>query len=61
MLKVKDVQEILGIGKKQAYEFIGEVEYRIKYNKDYPFPVKRIGRSIRIPKDPFFDWLKQGD
>lgn len=47
-LSVKDVKQILNIGTAAAYNLI--------HSKT--FPVIRIGNSFRIPKEPFFEWLK---
>lgn len=47
VLTPKDVQEILGIGRRQTYELLA----------DPPFHVVRIGRLFKIPKDPFYKWL----
>ncbi len=44
---VKEIQQILRISKTTAYALIDE----------HLFPVKYIGRSIRIPKEPFDKWL----
>lgn len=47
-LRVKDVKQILSIGTAAAYNLI----------HSRAFPVIRIGNSFRIPKEPFFEWLK---
>lgn len=47
-LSVKDVKRLLNIGTAAAYNLI--------HSK--AFPVIRIGNSFRIPKEPFFEWLK---
>lgn len=47
ILNVKDIQEILGIGRKQAYELI----------ESKTFHSVRVGRSIKILKEVFLDWL----
>ena len=44
---VHEIHKILGIGINQAYELV----------KDAPFPVLRIRNKIRIPKEPFEQWL----
>lgn len=56
-LKVEHLQQIMEIGRRQAYEIL----------KDPPFHVNKLGGRgiIRIPRDPFFEWyegrqLKQG-
>ena len=50
--KVEDVQNLLGLGRSKAYEFIENVYYDRK-----PFRVLRIGRSYRIPCNSFDKWL----
>ena len=50
--KVEDVQNLLGLGRSKAYEFIENVYYDIK-----PFRVLKIGRSYRIPCNSFDRWL----
>lgn len=47
VLKVKDIKSILQIGRVQAYDLIHSGE----------FPVKKIGNTYRIPKEPFVAWL----
>ena len=47
VLNVQDIQQILNIGRRQAYELVGSNQ----------FPVIRIGRNIRIVKDVFIQWL----
>lgn len=49
VMTVKDVQKLLQIGQTRAYELFQIVED--------PPPHIRIGRSIRIPRDAFFEWL----
>lgn len=44
---VKDIQSILNISRNTAYELV----------EKSPFPIKRIGYAIRIPKEPFHRWL----
>ena len=44
---VKDIQKILDISKTAAYALVDGSH----------FPVKRIGRSIRISKEAFHKWL----
>lgn len=46
---VAEIQQMLGISRTKAYE--------ICYQK--LFPVKRIGKKILIPKQPFDDWFKR--
>lgn len=50
--KVEDVQNLLGLGRSKAYEFIENVYYDRK-----PFRVLKIGRSYRIPCNSFDKWL----
>ncbi|WP_420835626.1 helix-turn-helix domain-containing protein [Paenibacillus sabinae] len=47
VLNVADVQNILGIGRRQAYELVNSGQFR----------VVRVGKSIRILKEVFFMWL----
>jgi excisionase family DNA binding protein len=50
VLTVSHIQEILHIGRRQTYELM---------NKE-GFPSLRIGKkSIRIPRDQFFEWLEK--
>ena len=46
--KVEDVQNLLGLGRSKAYEFIDKV-----YNDINPFRVLKIGISYRIPFNKF--------
>lgn len=47
ILKAEHVAEILGISKRKAYEVM-----------DYTnFPLVRIGRSKRVGRDAFFQWI----
>lgn len=48
VLNVNDIQEILGIGRQQAYELVSS-------NKFYTV---RIGRRIKIFKEVFIQWLR---
>lgn len=47
ILNVSDIQFVLGIGKRQAYDLANSGEFR----------VVRIGNRIKIPKDSFQKWL----
>ena len=47
VLTVKEVQHILRIGQVNAYQLI----------RTPGFPVIKIGRAYRIPRDSFFQWL----
>jgi excisionase family DNA binding protein len=49
VLTVADVMEILGIGKRVAYELMER--------KD--FPMVRIGRLKRVNRDAFFNWIDE--
>ena len=44
---VKEVTEIMALSRTSGYEFI---------NNNPPFPIKHIGKSIRIPIQPFQLW-----
>ena len=48
-LTVKDVQEILNIGRSKAYEIFG--------SKD--FPSIKIGTVYRVSRTDFDEWCKQ--
>lgn len=48
---VSDVENILDIGKNQAYELVNSGA----------FPVKRIGKKIVISKQVFYNWLNCPD
>lgn len=48
VLSIKDVMEVLRIGKSQAYE--------LARRKD--FPKLPIDKPIRIPRDEFLKWAK---
>lgn len=45
---VKEIQQILNIGTNTAYNLI--------HSKS--FPVIKVGQSYRIPKGPFYAWMK---
>jgi excisionase family DNA binding protein len=49
VLKVRHIQETLGISRQESY--------RLAHTAG--FPVVRIGRSIRIPRDAFLRWLNE--
>ena len=49
VLTVEEVEEILRISRTKAYEFVNSGV----------FPVKRIGRTIRIPRRSFYEWLNR--
>ncbi|MDQ1147047.1 excisionase family DNA binding protein [Bacillus sp. SORGH_AS 510] len=48
ILDVSDIQNILGIGRRQAYELVNSGQ----------FHTVRIGRRIKISRDTFNNWLK---
>jgi excisionase family DNA binding protein len=48
-LTLREVQEILGIGKTKAYELVATGE----------IPAVRIGRSIRINRQELERWLEE--
>ena len=47
-LTVQDIKQILNISINAAYNLI--------HSKS--FPVIRIGNSFRVPKEPFYEWMK---
>ena len=47
MLTVQNVQNVMGLSKPKAYELV--------HTKG--FPVIRFGRSMRVPRDRFLEWL----
>lgn len=47
ILNVTDIQEILGIGRRQAYELVATNQ----------FHTVRIGKRIKIFKSTFMNWL----
>jgi len=49
MLKVKDLQRVLGISRNHAYEMVNS----------YNFPLVRLGRSIRIPREELRIWIEK--
>lgn len=51
VLNVEDIQIILGIGRKQAYDLV---------NSD-SFHSLKIGKRIKISKQVFANWLKGGN
>jgi excisionase family DNA binding protein len=48
VLNVEDIQRVLGIGRRQAYELVNSGQ----------FHVVRVGRSIKIMRAVFFKWLE---
>ncbi|MEH7464036.1 helix-turn-helix domain-containing protein [Bacillus thuringiensis] len=51
VLDVIHIQEILGIGRRQAYELV----------KSGDFHIVRIGRRIKVLKTVFISWLEGSD
>ncbi|TYS91946.1 helix-turn-helix domain-containing protein [Rossellomorea aquimaris] len=48
VLTAKDIQEILGVGKRKSYEIMEEKG----------FPIVRLGGKLkRVNRDDFFEWL----
>jgi predicted DNA-binding transcriptional regulator AlpA len=47
VLNVEDIQNILGIGRRQAYELIASQQ----------FHTVKIGRRIKVFKEVFVKWL----
>lgn len=47
VLNVDDVQQILGIGRRQAYDLVSSGQ----------FHTVRVGKRIKIPKVVFMQWL----
>lgn len=47
VLEVKDIQNFMGIGKRQAYDLV----------KKGFFPAHKIGTVYRIPAKAFFNWF----
>ena len=50
-LTLKEMQDILQIGTNSAYSLL----------HSHAFPVIKIGRSYRIPAEPFYDWLNHSN
>jgi excisionase family DNA binding protein len=47
VLKVEQVAQILGVSKRRAYEIMDLKS----------FPLLKVGRSKRVSRDSFFQWL----
>lgn len=47
VLTVEEVGTILKISRTKAYELVSSKQ----------FPIRRIGRTIRIPSSTFYSWL----
>lgn len=50
---ISDIQEILGVSRTKAYEYIKKV-----YHEKKPFRVIKVGGNYRIPKSGFDKWLE---
>lgn len=50
-LDVSDIQNILGIGRRQAYELVNSGQFHIV----------RIGKRIKVSREVFFNWLNGGE
>lgn len=50
ILNVSEIQMILNIGRRQAYELVNSGQ----------FHVVRVGKRIIVSKDVFFNWLVGG-
>jgi excisionase family DNA binding protein len=48
VLKVQDIQEVMGISKVTAYELANSEG----------FPVLRVGKRLLIPKTAFVQWME---
>lgn len=48
-LTVQEVQKILRLGRNAVYNLI----------HSNAFPVIRIGNLLRIPKEPFYEWISK--
>jgi hypothetical protein len=53
VLDVPEVARMLGIGRTLAYELVRTDEW--------PTPVIRIGRLVKVPIQPLLDYLATGD
>jgi excisionase family DNA binding protein len=50
VLKADDIQRLLGLSRVRTYQLLHQ----------RGFPVVRIGRCLRVPRDAFFRWLEAG-
>lgn len=57
VIEVKHVQELLNVGRKQAYDLVNEVEAKCIRKRNPEFHVFRVGASIKINRDSFFSWI----
>ena len=51
VLNVSDVQELLGIGRKQAYELVHSEQ----------FHVIKVGKRIKVSKNILINWIEGGN
>lgn len=49
---IKDIMDIMGLGRTSAYAWIGSV-----YEEQKPFRVLKIGGIYKVPKKSFDAWL----
>lgn len=54
VLKVRDIQEILGICESTAYKLVKQA---IEDNS--MFKVVKVGKLYKIPTQPFLNWLDE--
>lgn len=52
---ITEIQEILGVSRTKAYEYVKKV-----YQDKKPFRVIKVGGNYRIPKSSFDQWLEGG-
>lgn len=52
------VKDILGIGRKQTYDLLNQVEVKVNKKKNPPFHIFRVGKLMKIPRDQFFDFIE---
>ena len=50
VLNVSDIQELLGIGRKQAYELVHSEQ----------FHVIKVGKRIKVSKNILINWIEGG-
>lgn len=48
VLKAKQVAEILGVSPPTAYEYMRQTD----------FPSFKVGSSVRVLRDKFFEWME---
>lgn len=53
---VEDIQKLLSLGRNSTYAFLDKV-----YKEQKPFKVLKFGKSIRVPKVSFDNWLNGKD